>query len=58
MLQVVNEDVFSQFIGCGVEDAAAVDLGKLIYELFQVVVAIEHKSIDRDVLSGDSFHCF
>src|SRR5581483_7335635 len=56
VLHVVDEDVLPQLVGGRVEHAALVDLGDLVHELLQVVVAVEHEGVDGDVLLRRALH--
>ena len=52
VLDIVDQDIFTEALGIGIEDAPTIDACHLIYKLLQVVTLIQHKCVDRDALLG------
>ena len=50
MRKVVDEEVFAEAVGAGVEGAAFVDAGHIVDEAAQNGAVVEHKRVDRDPL--------
>src|SRR5438094_6271932 len=53
---VIDQNVLAKAVGGGVEGTALVDLGELVHELFQVVVAVQHEGVDDDALLRAALH--
>ena len=54
MRKVIDEEIFAEAVGPGVEGAAFLDAGEIVDEAAQDRAAVEHKRVDGDPLARDT----
>ena len=54
MRKIVDQEIFSQPVGAGLERAALIDAREVVDEAAQDRAVVEHEGVDRDALARDA----